>query len=31
MMPPQFESLIPGKPEPKFKYVMEGAGKLYIL
>lgn len=28
MMPESFESLIPAKPEPKFKYASEGAGKI---
>lgn len=27
-MPESFESLIPAKPEPKFKYAAEGAGKI---
>jgi hypothetical protein len=28
MMPESFESLIPTKPEPKFKYAAEGAGRI---
>jgi hypothetical protein len=28
MMPESFESLIPAKPEPKFKYSAEGAGRI---
>ena len=28
MMPESFESLIPAKPEPKFKYAAEGAGRI---
>jgi hypothetical protein len=28
MMPESFESLIPSKPEPKFKYAAEGAGRI---
>ncbi|CAG2056149.1 unnamed protein product [Timema podura] len=27
MMPPSYEALLPAKPEPKFKYAEEGAGK----
>jgi len=27
-MPESFESLIPAKSEPKFKYAAEGAGKI---
>ena len=28
MMPESFQSLIPAKPEPKFKYAAEGAGRI---
>jgi nuclear cap-binding protein subunit 1 len=30
MMPESFESLIPAKPEAKFKYAAEGAGRIKL-